>query len=151
MSRRLGAGGNAKPVVVADASVIVKWFVEEKYSEKAILLRDAYSDGVIDIAVPCLMYFEVLNALKYSMAFGEEELKEIASILADYQFDTHALVGEYAEKTVVYAMRKGITIYDAAYVALADILGATLYTADEKLLTKTSNTGFVKHISLFSI
>ena len=137
--------------IVVDASVVVKWFVEERYSGEALTIRDSFIEGLIDIAVPSILYFEVLNALKYSGAFGEDELKKIARILEDYQFTAYGLEGAYAEKTVEVAMRKGITIYDASYVALALIEDADLYTADEKLLMKTRDLEIVKHLKDFEI
>ena len=131
--------------------MVVKWFVEEKYSKEALMIRDSFIEGLVDIVVPSLLYFEVLNALKYSGAFGEDELKKVARILEDYQFTLYELEGAYAEKAVEIAMRKGITIYDASYVALALIEGVDLYTADEKLLTKTQDLKITKHLKNFKI
>ena len=79
--------------IVVDASVVVKWFVEERYSGEALTIRNSFIEGLIDIAVPSILYFEVLNALKYSGAFGEDELKKIARILEDYQFTAYELEG----------------------------------------------------------
>ena len=137
--------------IAVDASVVVKWFVEEKYSKEALMIRDSFIEGLVDIVVPSLLYFEVLNALKYSGAFGEDELKKVARILEDYQFTLYELEGAYAEKAVEIAMRKGITIYDASYVALALIEGVDLYTAAEKLLTKTEDLKITKHLKNFKI
>ena len=137
--------------IAVDASVVVKWFVEEKYSKEALIIRDSFTEGLVDIVAPSLLYFEVLNALKYSGAFGEDELKKVARILEDYQFTLYELEGAYAEKAVEIAMRKGITIYDASYVALALIEGVDLYTADEKLLTKTQDLKITKHLKNFKI
>ena len=137
--------------IAVDASVVVKWFVEEKYSKEALMIRDSFIEGLVDIVVPSLLYFEVLNALKYSGAFGEDELKKVARILEDYLFTLYELEGAYAEKAVEIAMRKGITIYDASYVALALIEGVDLYTADEKLLTKTEDLKITKHLKNFKI
>jgi len=100
--------------VVVDASVVVKWFVEEEYSKEALMLRDSYADGVIDLIAPSLLCFEVVNALKYSGAFGEDELKEVLRALDDYQITLFDLEGGYGEKAIEIAMRKGVTMYDAA-------------------------------------
>lgn len=140
-----------RSTVVVDASVVVKWFVEEEYSKEARLLRKAYEDGVIDIAAPDILPYEVLNALKYSGAFGEDELKEVAGILDDFQFTLYRLEGEHAAKTVEIAMRKGVTVYDAAYIALATLLGTIVYTADDKLLKKTASLNVARHIKFFKI
>lgn len=137
--------------VIVDASVIVKWFVEENYFREARLLRDSYANGLIDIVVPSLMYYEVINALKYSGEFGEDELKEIAEILEDFQFTEFSLKGRFALRSIEIAMRKGLTIYDASYVALAYELNSELYTADEKLIMKVNDPKRVKHIRQFKI
>lgn len=134
---------------ILEASVAVKWFILEEYSREAALLRETYVEGVIDLVAPSLLPYEVLNALKHSAAFGEEELKEIAKTLEDLQITYYHLEGELALKAVETAMRKGITIYDAAYVALAQHLGAKLYTADERLLRKMGESPIIEHIMKF--
>jgi len=48
-------------------------------------------------------------------------------------------------------MRKGITICDASYVALALIEGVDLYTADERLRTKTQGLKITKRLRNFKI
>lgn len=136
---------------VVDASVVVKWFIEEEYSREARLLRDAYVDGILDLAAPELLPFEVLNALRYSGVYGEDELKEIATALDDFQLELFRLEGRLALYTVEIAMRKGVTVYDASYVSLAKLLGTVLYTADEKLIRKTRDLKIVRHISEFSV
>ena len=137
--------------VIADASVVVKWFVEGDYSREAKLLGDSYANGLIDIVVPSIMYYEVINALKYSGEFGEDELKEVAKILEDFQFTEFGLKGKFALRVIEIAMRKGLTIYDASYVALAYELNSELYTADEKLIRKASDSKRVNHIRQFKI
>ncbi len=47
--------------VVADASVIVKWFVDEMYSENARKLRDEFINGSVEMVSTELMPYEVLN------------------------------------------------------------------------------------------
>lgn len=131
--------------VVVDASVVVKWFVEEEGSDKALRLRDKYIDGEISIIAPELMIFEVLNALYYKRLFSESEMKEISEALEAYSFTLYSLKGEYAEKTVETAVENGITIYDASYVALAMIRDTYLYTADEKLIEKLKGE-YLKHV-----
>ncbi|MCD6312977.1 MAG: type II toxin-antitoxin system VapC family toxin [Thaumarchaeota archaeon] len=49
-------------------------------------------------------------------------------------------------RTIELAYRFGITVYDAAYVALAAIKNATFYTADKEMVTEVSSEN-VKHLS----
>ncbi len=134
--------------VVADASVIAKWFVDEIHSDKARELRDRYINGNIEIVAPELMPYEVLNALKYTGLFTAEELVMAAKSLSLYGFRLYSLSGKLAEKTVEISVQRDVTIYDASYVALADELGAKLYTADKKLIER-AGVDFVVHISEF--
>ena len=119
-------------VVVPDASIIVKWFVEEEYYAQANLLRKDYLNQLIDIIVPNIVYYEVMNALRYSGIYGEDELNQIGEALEAYQFLDIPLKGEYLRETVKRALKHGVTIYDASYLAIAYVEKATLYTADEK-------------------
>lgn len=130
--------------VVIDASVAVKWFLEEDYSNKATALRADYLDSAVDIVVPDLLPYEVLNALKYSGDFGKLELEKVAEILENYQLARLPIPGKEA---VAAAYEYGITIYDAAYVAVAKKEDAAFYTADRKLLEKINDFRQVAHIS----
>ncbi|MDJ0272650.1 MAG: type II toxin-antitoxin system VapC family toxin [Candidatus Caldarchaeum sp.] len=52
--------------IVIDASVAVKWFNKEEYSDDADRLKDAHVRGRIRLAAPELLLYEVLNALRYN-------------------------------------------------------------------------------------
>jgi len=134
--------------VVADASVIAKWFVDEIYSDNARKLRDEFINGSVEILSPELMPYEVLNALKYTGLFSKEEIVLIARALALYGFRLFPLTKNLAEKTAEIAMRRNTTVYDAAYIALAEEQNAQLFTADEKLI-KSVDLDFVRHIREF--
>ena len=122
--------------IVIDASVVVKWFIEEKDSEKAITVRDEFIEGKIDLMSPNLLHYEVLNALKYSKKFNNDELKEAAISITNYGIIQVALREEYAQKVIKIATENDISIYDAAYVGLAEVLNTEIYTADKKLREK---------------
>ena len=138
-------------VYVVDASVVLKWFVSEDYSKEAEALREAYANGLIDLAAPSLLPYEVLNALKYSTAFGEDELKEVAEVLDDLQITYYGLQKELVAKAVEIAMRKGVTVYDSSYLALAHRLQTIVYTADERLIRKTRDMHLIEHIAKFNL
>ncbi|MHA1712310.1 MAG: type II toxin-antitoxin system VapC family toxin [Candidatus Freyarchaeota archaeon] len=122
--------------VVGDASLIVKWFIEEEDSDKALKLRDMHVNGEVMIVAPELLPFEVLNALKYSNLFSMDELKDVAVALSSYGIELYSLRGEVAERAVEIAVEEEVTIYDASYVALAVTLNTRLYTADRKLVKR---------------
>ena len=129
-----------KTKIVVDASIIAKWFLIEKYSDEALKVRNDYIKGLIEIAVPSLLEYEVLNALKYSGAYTTEELKKIGRALNNYNFTTYQLQGELKQHTIQIAEENNVTIYDASYIALAETIKTKLYTADEELIAKFPNT-----------
>ncbi|AGT35156.1 hypothetical protein N186_03985 [Thermofilum adornatum] len=122
--------------VVIDASVAVKWFVEEHGTQKALELRDRYIDGELKLIAPQLFPYEVLNVLRYKHLFTIDELKTIGEALEAYSIDLYPLVGKLRDTTIQTAHENNITIYDASYIALAIIKNTTLYTADKKLKNK---------------
>ncbi|MBS7653160.1 type II toxin-antitoxin system VapC family toxin [Candidatus Bathyarchaeota archaeon] len=124
------------PELIVDASVVVKWFVDEEYSNKAIKIRDMYIDGKIRILAPEIINFEILNALYYKKLFSENELREISEALDAYSFDLYSLKGEYSRKTVEIMFYNDITIYDASYISLAVMRNTFMYTADEDLISR---------------
>ena len=125
-------------VVVVDASIVVKWFVYEEGSDKALEIRDKYISGELKLIAPENINFEVLNALYYKRLFSEEEIKEIAEALDAFSFELYPLKGGYAKKTVEVAFKNSITIYDSSYISLAIMKNTCMYTADEKLMEKIS-------------
>jgi predicted nucleic acid-binding protein len=80
---------------VIDASVIVKWFVEEENSSKAMEIRDRYIGGELRLIAPEIIIFEVLNALYYKNLFSEDEMKGIGEALQSYSIELYSLEGEY--------------------------------------------------------
>jgi predicted nucleic acid-binding protein len=136
--------------LVADASVIIKWFVEEDFSKQSLRMRDDYVDQKVRIVVPSLARFEILNALRYSGGFGLVDLLEVARSLDSYQLVELPLGDGDSQETVELAMSLGITVFDASYVAIGKLKGLQVYTADEGLLRKTEKLDFVCHIKEYA-
>lgn len=139
----------SKKVVVADASVIIKWFVEEEYTKKALSLRQDYVGGKVDIACPSLLPYEVLNALRYNPDLGEEHLKTAAEALEKYNLWQYPILGDLVKLCIRNSVSYGISLYDSSYVSLAEYVDGPLYTADEKLLDKVGTGDRFLHISKY--
>ncbi len=134
--------------IVVDASVFAKLFIKEEYSENAYALRDAYISKKVDIIVPSLFPYEVLNALRYSASYDEKELENLAETLDGYKLGVFDFNANLGKRISVMASKYNISIYDASYVALASMMNSLLYTADEKLIKKVG-LDFIKHIKDF--
>ncbi len=126
--------------IVIDASIVVKWFIEEIDSDKARLLRDKFIDGKIELTVPSLLYFEVLNALKYSKLFDPSELNDAGESLENYGFKVITIKNEMRKHMIKVAVDQELSIYDASYLGLSICLGIIFCTADEKIIKKLPST-----------
>ena len=116
---------------VLDASVVLKWFAaEQRGSSEARGLRNDYEAGRLSVVVPALLFLELLNVAARRWRWAEEALLELAEALADISFE----VGEPEVQLVASWVARGLTAYDAAYVALAEERGLALVTDDETVI-----------------
>ena len=122
--------------LVIDASVVTRWLIREEMSDIAIAVRDSFLDGTIDLHAPNLLPFEVLNSLWVSKLFSTAELKEAAVMLENYAIQLYPVTGDYAKHVLELASEMSISVYDAAYVGLGDIIKSAILTGDKKLTNK---------------
>jgi predicted nucleic acid-binding protein len=118
---------------VADASVVVKWFLEEEFSDQARWLRDDFVRGKVLLWVPSLLFYEVLNALWRSGRFTGNELVLASRSLSKFGLEAQEPLGRALEE-IAERTGKEVPTYDASYLALASVKGIGLYTADEHLV-----------------
>jgi predicted nucleic acid-binding protein len=117
--------------VVLDASLVLKWFAaEQRGSAEARALRDDYAAGRLFVVAPALLFLELLNVAGRRWRWNEDSLNELAAALDDLAFD----VGEPGLRSVASWVVRGLTPYDAAYVALAEERRLSLVTDDERIL-----------------
>ena len=122
--------------IIIDASVIVKWYIDENDSDKAEIIKEQFINEKINIIIPTLLNFEVLNALKYSKLFDLDELNSVGESIENYGFNIIMIRDEIREKMIEFAINHNISIYDASYIALAEKFNTQLITADEKIVKK---------------
>ncbi len=117
---------------ILDASVIVKWFAEEISTDKALKLKEEYLSEKIDIIIPEFAFLEVLNSLRYKKN-NERGLLKISKDLFNIDFKVEKINEIILNKAVSISMQYNITIYDSVYIALSQIYGCPLITADKEL------------------
>ncbi len=135
---------------VVDASVVVKWFLEEEFSDEARELRNDHLSDRVSAEAPAILPFEVLNAARFSGALDRMEVARIAGALDQAGIVLHGLSGPFAVRTTDLAFQSELTVYDASYAALALLLGQPLYTADQGLLHGGAALGDVRHIRTYN-
>ena len=137
---------------VLDASVAVKWFVDEQGSEKARVLRDRYVEGQLDLAAPDLLKYEVANALRsHPIAdFDRLSLAKALDAVENYQFLTTPS-REAWSIAVELTYASDISAYDGIYIGLSKALKCPLITADEKLIKALSAVQGMNALSLSAL
>jgi predicted nucleic acid-binding protein len=121
---------------VVDASVVTKWFLIEANSDLATKVRDSFATGRIELAVPTLLFYEVINALRFSGAFTVSDLTVAAKSLSKYRFGIWRPRGRLLELSAALSLKEDLTIYDACYIALAQRMSSKVITEDRELLQK---------------
>jgi predicted nucleic acid-binding protein len=122
--------------VVSDANVALKWFHaegEEEVPEERALL-DAHRSRDLGVAVLDLTPYEIGNALMRGRARASAEQ---AAIVLDALGEVCATVspdGADFRRAAELAEQHDLTLYDAAYAAVAESHGAALVTLDGALL-----------------
>lgn len=121
---------------VLDASVGIKLFVEEEFSDKVQhLFAKLADDPQAEFHVPDLFYIECANILlKYTRRF-DRPLKDSLADLKDLNelALTVTSTAELIEDALKLANEKKLTAYDACYAVLAQKLDLPLITADAPL------------------
>ena len=117
--------------VVLDASVVVKWFVEEDHTPEARHLLDASTPYV----APDLIFAEVANTIWKKVRRGDISNETARAIVADLlliDIDT-VPCRDLTREAHALSAETGRSVYDAMYLALAVRLNTRLITADQRL------------------
>jgi len=117
-------------LIVADASALIDLLLE---SEVRTRLEQRLLSGEESLHTPHVVDLEVAHTLRRLVLTGvlSSERAEVAlADMADLQLNRYPHV-ELVPR--VWELRDTLTAYDAAYVALAEALEATLVTRDARL------------------
>jgi predicted nucleic acid-binding protein len=124
-------------MICVDSSIAIKWFFTEPYSAQADSLLQAALARREPIVAPPLLQSEVMNMLRQQQRAGKLTLPEAHTILSRFLAVPISLrfprrmyrrILELADQYALPA------VYDAHYLALSELLGATLWTDDQRLL-----------------
>jgi predicted nucleic acid-binding protein len=136
--------------VVVDASLAVKWVLNEVHSDNALALARRWATEEVQPLAPYLLPVEADNVIHRRMMKGEFGLETAlrlmeallrAGIVLREQPGLHCRAIELAGQLAQGA------VYDAHYLALAEMVDCELWTADERFHRAASGTfGRVKWV-----
>jgi predicted nucleic acid-binding protein len=116
-------------VLVVDASVLAPALADDgpDGDQARVRLRGQ------PLAAPELIDLETASAIRRQLSAGALDTRRAALALGDLiELPLHRAAHRPLLERC-WELRENLTIYDAAYVALAELLGAVLITADRRL------------------
>ena len=129
-------------MICVDASVAVKWILNEERSDRARALYQAALRAGESIVAPTLLPLEVTNILRQRMRANNglsltEAVRQLGDFL-DFRIELHNPVGLHFEALVLADALDLAATCDAHYLALAEHLGCELWTDDQRLIRRVA-------------
>lgn len=132
-------------VVVPDASVLLKWVLppaSEPGAVRAQALLHEWRAGAIDMVAPSLWRYETASVLARK---APGRASELMGALLDLDLRTVEADRDLLGEAIGVVERVGgVTLYDAAYHALALRLGGAFVTADEIYFRRARRLGGIE-------
>lgn len=124
-------------MIVLDASAAVDWLLQTSSGqqiEKRIYSRNdsIHAPHLLDVEVA-----QVLRRLVREAVISAQRAEEAVEDLADLRVTRYP---HFVFLSRVWQLRHNLSAYDAAYVALAESLSATLITRDVRLASASGRT-----------
>jgi predicted nucleic acid-binding protein len=135
------------PLVVPDASVLLKWVLpsdDEPDADKALLLRAAIMNEAVHALLPASWIYEVGNTVARRFP---THASGWLSALMKFGLDEALPTPMWLAKTLELTSRHDVSFYEAAYHALALIHGGLFVTADTRYVNRVTKSGAVTALS----
>ena len=134
--------------VVLDANALVVLALDRRRATAVKARLHEWWDAGVELHAPELQRYEAANALVRSVAAGQLPASEVTAaweVITGVPMTLHRL--EEGPDVVAMAGRlERKSAYDAAYLALADRLGADLWTFDGPLARNAGSRGLPVHL-----
>lgn len=117
-------------MIVLDASATVEWLLGR---QGASHVADLIADPDVSLHAPSYLAVEVMSALRGLTAGGHASAERAEVALKDLAatgIETHDPAPLISR---AWQLRHNLSAYDAVYVALAEVLDATLVTRDARI------------------
>jgi predicted nucleic acid-binding protein len=135
------------PLVVPDASVLLKWVLpsdDEQEADKALLLRGAIVNDAVRALLPSLWLYEVGNTI--ARRFPTQAAGWLSALMK-FGLEEAPPSHPWLVKTIELTRHFDVSFYDAAYHALALLHDGMFVTADIRYVKRASEPGSVIALS----
>jgi len=119
--------------MIVDASVVLSAFFPDENQPQAHALIRGHVTGLVELAAPTLLSYEVISAVGQAQRRGRVSEEQAGDVLRSFEGLGIDLRPVSWQHIVPLALRFDRSGYDAAYMALAEILERPLITADRRL------------------
>ena len=127
--------------VVVDASIAITFVLRQRGVDEVDRSIQGWLAEGLELSVPGHFWLEVANALVRRHRLTGVQVMEAIHKLDELGLATIPVDRPLLLLALDRAERFGLTTYDAAYLALADVMDATLYTSDRALLAAAGARG----------
>lgn len=122
--------------VCVDASLVVAWFLPEEFSDEAFALKERWVGEAVELVAPVMLASEVPSTLRQAVYRGRILAGEGDEAFAAFLEMPIRIIQPENLLPRAWEIGKAVNaprLYDAFYVALADIEDCELWTADRRL------------------
>jgi predicted nucleic acid-binding protein len=135
------------PLVVPDASVLLKWVLppeEEPDADRALLFRAAVVDEMVRALLPALWLYEVGNTV--ARRFPTQAASWLSALMK-FGIEESPPSNLWLARALELTRLHDVSFYDAAYHAVALVHGGVFVTADVRYATRVKESGSVVILS----
>lgn len=122
--------------IAIDASVVLKWYLDDEiHGNEALTMLNSFVDNEIDLVAPALLEYEVISGLIIAQRRGRIPESTLVDAISAFQALNIRMehISELCLRVLFYSKKYDRSVYDAAYLAIAEQFKAEFVTADKAL------------------
>jgi predicted nucleic acid-binding protein len=130
-------------VIILDASALIEWLLQ---TPAGLRIEKRIYSAHENLCAPHVIDVEVVQVLRRLAREGKISSRRAGEAISDLLDLRLSRYPHFVLLPRIWQHRQNLSAYDAAYVALAEMLGAPLVTCDSRLSTAP---GHVANVELF--
>jgi predicted nucleic acid-binding protein len=131
-------------MIVADASVVLEVLLRTK---RGLKIESRFFSPRETLHAPHLIDLEVCQVLRRYLHNKDLTSERAAAAIEDFQSMRIFRYPHHMFLDRIWELRNNMTAYDAAYVAIAETIGAPLLTTDRRLASTSNHSAQIEFIA----